>query len=495
MSDRTQTRELLKFSGFILLAIIIGAGFFYRENIIPYIKGIISGKVPFLHEKGEVEHAGREIPTASVPQKIEGKKEKKILYWTDPMMPGYKSDKPGKSPMGMEMVPVYEEEGVIPGTIKIDPATVKSIGVRTEKVIKRPLHKTIMAVGRIDYDERRVTHIHTKIQGWVEKLYVDFTGKEVREGDVLLEVYSPELVSAQQEYLLALEYAKTLKDSTVEEVASGAKSLLESARRRLQLFDVAEHQIKELEKTRQPMKTLHIHSPTHGIVVKKDILQGMFVTPEMHLYVVTDISKIWVYADIYEYEIPWVKVGQEAEMTLSYFPGKVYKGVVTYIYPYLQAETRTVKVRMEFDNPNWGLKPDMYANVKLESKIADSAIVIPADAVIRSGVRNIIIVSKPGGVFEPRDVKIGLDTGDGYLQILEGAKEDEEIITSAQFLIDSESKLKEAIDEMRERKGTEIKTMDKIPDSVSGAVHDSTKDIKTHDEHGEKQRLNMEHKH
>ncbi|MBI3812979.1 MAG: efflux RND transporter periplasmic adaptor subunit, partial [Nitrospinae bacterium] len=225
MSDRNQIRELIKFAGFIFLALVIGLGFFYREEIIPYIEGIISGK-PVEHKKAEGEHKGHEVTTS---QKTEGKpvpeglppnasiggsnrgKERKILYWKDPMTPGYTSDKPGKSPfMDMDLVPVYEdEEGAAPGTVKIDPTTVQSIGVRTEKVAITPLRRSIRTVGRIDYDERKVTHIHTKIQGWVEKLYVDFTGKEVNEGDILLEVYSPELVSAQQEYLLALEYAKS----------------------------------------------------------------------------------------------------------------------------------------------------------------------------------------------------------------------------------------------------------------------------------------------
>src|SRR3989338_8320225 len=430
MSDRSQIRELAKCAGFIILAIVIGLGFFYREEIINYVSG-----------KKSAESKKREIL-----------KDRKILFYRAPMNPEITSPTPKKDEMGMDYVPVYEEEeGIAPGAVKIDPTIVQSIGVRTEKVIKKPLRRTIRTVGRIDYDERKVTHIHTKIQGWVEKLYIDFTGKEVNEGDMLLEVYSPELVSAQEEYLLALEYAKSLKNSKVEGVAKGAESLLESARKRLQLFDVAEHQIKELEETKKHKKTLHIHSPVHGIVVQKNLLQGMFITPEMHLYVITDISKIWVYADIYEYEVPWVKIGQETEMTLTSIPGKVFRGVVTYIYPYLQAETRTVKVRMEFDNPNWELKPDMYANVKLESKIAESAILVPAEAVIRSGERDIIMVSKGKGIFEPRDVMVGVDTGDGHLQILEGVREGEEAVTSAQFLIDSESKLREAVDKMRQK--------------------------------------------
>ena len=478
MSDRSQTRELLKFSGFIILAIVIGVGFFYREEIIPYVKDIVLGKPAPEH---------KEVTAQDASKQAKKKKERKILYWTDPMIPGFKSDKPGKSPMNMDMVPVYaDEEEVAAGIVRIDPATVKSINVRTEKVIKKPLRRSIRTTGRIDYDERKVTHIHTKIQGWVEKLYIDFTGKEVNKGDMLLEVYAPELVTAQEEYLLALEYEKSLRDSKTEEVSSGAKFLLESARKRLQLFDVAEHQIKELEETRKPKKTLHIHSPTHGIVIQKNLLEGMFVTPETHLYVIADISKIWVYADIYEYEVPWIKVGQETEMTLSYFSGKLFKGVVTYIYPYLQAETRTVKVRMEFDNPDWELKPDMYANVKLESKIAESAILVPAEAVIRSGVRDIIIVSKGEGVFEPRDVNVGVDTGDGYLQILEGVKAGEDVVTSAQFLIDSESKLKEAVEKMRERK---VEAKSKIPTT------EPEQEVIKIPEHKEHDMPTTEHKH
>src|SRR3989338_6844926 len=467
MSDRSQIRELAKCAGFIILAIVIGLGFFYREEIINYVSG-----------KKSAESKKREIL-----------KDRKILFYRAPMNPEVTSPTPKKDEMGMDYVPVYEEEeGIAPGAVKIDPTIVQSIGVRTEKVIKKPLRRTLRTVGRIDYDERKVTHIHTKIQGWVEKLYIDFTGKEVNEGDMLLEVYSPELVSAQEEYLLALEYAKSLKNSKVEGVAKGAESLLESARKRLQLFDVAEHQIKELEETKKHKKTLHIHSPVHGIVVQKNLLQGMFITPEMHLYVITDISKIWVYADIYEYEVPWVKIGQETEMTLTSIPGKVFRGVVTYIYPYLQAETRTVKVRMEFDNPNWELKPDMYANVKLESKIAESAILVPAEAVIRSGVRDIIIVSKGEGVFEPRDVKVGVDTGDGHLQILEGVKAGEDVVTSAQFLIDSESKLGEAVEKMR---GQSTRT----PEHQSTKAPEHQEHQMTAPKHEGHEMPAMEHKH
>src|SRR3989338_8086629 len=509
MSDRSQIRELAKCAGFIILAIVIGLGFFYREEIINYVSGKKSAeskKREILKDRKILFYRAPMNPevTSHTPKKDEMgmdyvpvyeeeskpiKKERRILFYRAPMNPEITSPTPKKDEMGMDYVPVYEEEeGIAPGAVKIDPTIVQSIGVRTEKVIKKPLRRTIRTVGRIDYDERKVTHIHTKIQGWVEKLYIDFTGKEVNKEDVLLEVYSPELVSAQQEYLLAIEYAKSLKDSKVEGVTSGAESLLESARKRLQLFDVAEHQIKELEETKKPKKTLHIHSPVHGIVVQKNLLQGMFITPDTHLYVIADISKIWVYADIYEYEVPWVKVGQTAEITLSYFPGKVYRGVVTYIYPYLQAETRTVKVRMEFDNPDWELKPDMYANVKLESKIAESAILVPAEAVIRSGVRDIIIVSKGEGVFEQRDVKVGVDTGDGYLQILEGVKAGEDVVTSAQFLIDSESKLGEAVEKMR---GQSTRT----PEHQSTKAPEHQEHQMTAPKHEGQDMPAMEHKH
>jgi multidrug efflux pump subunit AcrA (membrane-fusion protein) len=409
----------------VVVGIIVGAG-------VMFLVGTYSG---FFAVHKEV----KEIVTPAE------KKERRILYWRAPMDPKYISDKPGKSPMGMDLIPVYEGEEKVtePGTVKIDPVTIQNIGVRTTKIKTRPLVKTIRTIGTVAYDEKRVYHVHTKIDGWIEKLYVDFTGQKVKKDDILLEIYSPQLVSTQEEYLLALKYSETIEGAAVP----GTESIRELSRRRLELWDVPAHQIKELEETGGIMKTLHIHSPAGGIVTKKSVVEGMFVKPGTNLYTIADISKVWVYADIYEYEMPWLKVGQEAEVTLEAYPGRVFKGKVSFIYPFMEPRTRTNKVRLVFDNPGFELKPDMYANVTLKSIISKDAVAVPAAAVIRSGERNIVILSKGEGKFTPRGITLGPEAEE-YFQVLDGLKEGDEVVTSAQFLIDSESRLKEAITKM-----------------------------------------------
>lgn len=382
------------------------------------------------------------------------KKERKIKYWKAPMDPSYIRDKPGKSPMGMDLVPVYEdEEGAMPiGGVRIDPVTVQNIGVRTAVVGKRSLSRSIRTVGIVAYDEKRITEVQSKSEGWIEKLYIDFTGQPVKKDDILLEIYSPQLVSTQEEYLVALEYRDRMKRGPAGEISEGAESLLKSARKRLDYLDVPIHQIRELEKDRKIMKTLHIHAPGRGIVVKKHVQEGSYVKPGMPVYTIADISKVWVYADIYEYELPWVKEGQKVSMTLSYYPGRVFVGKVSYIYPYLEAKTRTVKIRLEFDNAGLDLKPDMYANVAINSVVSKSGLAVPEEAVIRSGERNMVITSLGSGKFLPEEVTLGAASGDGYYQVLSGLREGDVVVTSAQFLIDSESRLKEAISKMLEAK-------------------------------------------
>ncbi|MDH3975068.1 MAG: efflux RND transporter periplasmic adaptor subunit [Deltaproteobacteria bacterium] len=378
-------------------------------------------------------------------------KERKIKYWVAPMDPTFIRDEPGKSPMGMDLIPVYEDEGEeksSEGLIRIDPITVQNMGVRMAVVKKRPLSRKIRTVGVVEYDEKSVIQVHSKVEGWIEKLYVDFTGKSVKKDEMLLEIYSPQLVSSQEEYLVALELKEKLGKSAYSEVAGGADSLLKSARKRLDYLDVPNHQIEELEKNRRILKTLHIHSPGKGIVTKKHIQEGGYVKPGMPIYTIADISKVWVHADIYESELPWVKTGQPVNMTLAYYPGKVFEGKVSYIYPFLEAKTRTIKVRLEFDNTDWQLKPDMYANIEIDSVISDNSIALPTEALIRSGERNVVITAVEKGKFLPKDVTIGIESGDGYYQVLEGLSDGETVVTSAQFLIDSESRLKEAISKM-----------------------------------------------
>lgn len=373
-------------------------------------------------------------------------KGKKIIYWQAPMNPSYVSDRPGKSPMGMDLIPVYEgeESSGEPGTVLIDPVTVQSIGVRTARVKKRKLEKLLRTVGRVDYDEKRVYHIHTKLEGWVEKLYFDFTGEKVKKDDILLEFYSPKLISAEEEFLLAKKLAGSVKEV-------GRASLLELSRRRLELWDVPPHQIKEIEETGKVKRTLHIHSPVTGVVVEKGIVEGMFVKPGYTLYTIADLSKVWVYGDIYEYELPWIKVGQKAEMELAAYPGEVFSGRVSFIYPFLDEKTRTNRVRVVFDNADGKLKPGMYAEIRFKSVVSADTLAVPKEAVLLSGERSLVILSRGGGKFTPREVTLGVETDDFY-QVLSGLKEGDIVVTSAHFLIDSESRLKEAITKMLELK-------------------------------------------
>ncbi len=418
-------------------------------NIGLIILGLIIGVI------GAVYYSGyRGSGAKSEASQQAGKKEKKIIYWQSPMNPTYIRDEPGKSPMGMDLVPVYEgeEEASEPGTIKIDPVTIQNIGVRTDVVKRMILKKNIRTIGRVDYDETMLYHVQTKVNGWVERLYIDFTGQKVRKGDTLLEIYSPELVSTQEEYLLAYNAAKETKGSPYKSVSGGMDSLLKAARERLIYWDISDDQIKRLKETGEITKTMNLHSPNSGIVVKKHVKEGMYVTAGMNLYAVADISKVWVYADIYEYEIPWVKVGQKAEMTLASYPGEIFKGEVSFIYPFMEAKTRTNKVRLVFDNPKFKIKPDMYANVILKPVISKSAVAVPSEAIIRSGERNIVMISRGEGKFAPRVITLGSEAEKGFYEVKAGLDEGEVVVISAQFLIDSESKLKEAITKMLEVK-------------------------------------------
>ncbi len=378
------------------------------------------------------------------------KKERKVKYWVDPMDPRNISDHPGKAPCGMDMVPVYETEGeeAAPGTIAVDPNTLQSMGVRTAKVELRDLSRTIRAVGRVTYDERRLTVVNTKVNGWVDRLFVRVTGDPIRKGQPLLTIYSPELVSTQQEYLLALKNLKSVGQSPFPELGESAQRLLAATKRRLEYWDISPGQIDTLAKTGQVKKDLTLTSPVNGIVMKRMVTQGQMVQAGMPLLEVADLSEVWVEADIYEYELPWVKVGQPAQMTLSYLPDETFQGKVLYIYPYLSGATRTAKVRLAFPNPGLKLKPDMFAQVALKSPLPQAVVAVPGEAVLDSGERQLVFLALGKGRFEPRQVKLGVEGDDGWRQVTEGLKGGEEVVTSAQFLLDSESRIREAIAKM-----------------------------------------------
>jgi Cu(I)/Ag(I) efflux system membrane fusion protein len=347
---------------------------------------------------------------------------------------------------GLTMESLQKEgkmQEVASGTVQISPERQQLIGVKIGAVEIKPLEKVIRTVGRVDYDEKRLTTISPKIGGWIEDLYVDFTGRFVQQGEPLLTLYSPELVSTQEEYLLALRAKKELVKSPFPEVAGSGSSLAESARRRLKLWDINDDQIKALEESGQPRKTLTLYSPFSGIVLEKVAYKGMNVMPGMALFKLADLSIVWLYADIYEYELPFIRLGQQASIQLSYLQGENFTGKAIYIYPSLNPETRTAKVRFEIPNPHGKLKPEMYANVEIKVHLGRK-LAVPEGAIIDTGLRQMAIIDKGSGYFEPREVKVGAKV-DNYYEVIRGLKAGERVVTSANFLIDSESKFSEAM--------------------------------------------------
>jgi Cu(I)/Ag(I) efflux system membrane fusion protein len=350
-----------------------------------------------------------------------------------------------------------EKEGkmqeVATGTVQITPEQQQLIGVKIGSVDVRPLEKVIRTVGRIDYDEKRLATVSLKVGGWVEDLSVDFTGKYVTKGEPLLAIYSPELVSTQEEYLAAREAKKSMAQSSFPEVVASGDSLVEAAKRRLQLWDVPDEEIRKLEERGHASRTITFYAPLSGFVIEKSAYKGMSVTPGMVLYRLADLTVVWLYADIYEYEIPYVRLGQRAAVQLTALPGETFTGKVVYISPLLDPNTRTAKVRFSFPNPHGKLKPEMFATVEIKVPLGKK-LAVPEAGVIDTGIRRVAIVDKGEGYFEPREIKVGVKA-ENYYEVLSGLKAGERVVTSANFLIDSESKLKEALGNMAGMPGME----------------------------------------
>jgi len=407
------------------------------------------------------------------------------------MDPTYVRDEPGQSPMGMDLVPVCPGgDGGAQGEVRIDPSLVQSMGVRTAPVERRDLSRTLRTVGRVALDERRVAHVHPKVQGWVERLFVEYEGQRVERGQPLLEIYSPALVSTQEELLLAARYRDSTHGSSFEDVARGGEDLLRATRRRLELWDVSPRDIERLLETGEVHKTLTLHAPTGGVVAQLMVRDGMEVNPDDDLYTIADLSRVWLQADVYEYELPWVAEGQRALVDLSYLPGRTFEGEVTYVYPLLDPATRTARVRIELDNPDRVLKPDMYANVRIQTRTRQDVLVIPEEAVIRSGRRSVVIVALGDGRFAPREVELGIASGEGRVEIREGLEAGERVVTSGQFLIDSESRLREALQKMPADRGDPAAEPDTGEDPHAGHAMPGAEDAGSagagaHDAHAE----------
>ncbi len=326
-----------------------------------------------------------------------------------------------------------------PGTVMLSSDSQQLIGIRYTEVRRERMERTIRAVGIVQMDDEKISRVHVKTPGWIQKVYLNYVGKLVRKGQPLFTIYSPDLVSTEQEYLIALKGQEYLSQAPNSDAISGAASLLRATRERLRLWDISDAQVQQLEKTRKVEQYMTLYSPTTGFVMTRNAYEQSYVAPETELYNIADLSTIWVLADIYQSEAPFVHIGQAGNMQLSFLPGKEFHGRVDYIYPTLDATTRTIKVRLVFPNPGFELKPSMYADVELKIDYGMQTLV-PSEAVLNSGTRQVVFIPMPGGYFEPREIKVGAEF-DGQYAVLAGLKPGEKIVASGNYLIDSESNL------------------------------------------------------
>lgn len=376
-------------------------------------------------------------------------KGRKVKYWRDPMDPNMVSPKPGKSPMGMEMVPVYEDEAPAEGGVHVSPSFLQNFSVRTAVAEGGAIPVDISTIGILAYNERDIASVNTKFEGWIEKVYVNYVGEPVQKGDVLFEIYSPQLVTTQMEYLQGAKYLERLQAGGSEDAISRAKSLLEASRERLHYWDITEAQIDALKESGQVTRTVKIFSPVSGILVSKmdQALEGMKLSPGMTIYKIANLSTVWAQIEVYEHQVQYVQAGRIARITVDSFPGRTWTGKILYLDPAITQQTRTLKAFVEIANPDGKLRPQMYANVEISVPAVGGAVKVPTEAIIHTGERSVVIVAKGNGAFEPREVRVGA-IGGGYQEIRQGLKRGEVVVTSSQFLIDSESNLREAVSKM-----------------------------------------------
>ncbi|HUT52426.1 MAG TPA: efflux RND transporter periplasmic adaptor subunit, partial [bacterium] len=338
---------------------------------------------------------------------------------------------------------------------KIDPAVVQNLGVRTTEAKLGKLVKKIRAVGTFETNEESLVSVNTKVEGWIEKLYVNKAGQTVKRGDPLLKLYSPELVSTQQEYIESLRYLDSVKDSPFPEVVESARSLVLASEKRLRLWDISSAQIKRLARTGKAGKDLTLYAPISGVVMKREAVKGMKVMPGMELLSIADLSTLWLQSRFYEQDVAWVRLGDHARIEVDYLPGDTFSGKVSFIYPYLDSKTRDITARIVIDNHDLKLKPGMFATITIEHESEQPVVSIPDEAVIRTGVRNLVFIDLGGGRFVPREVGLGR-YGDGRtIEIKSGLIPGERVAVSGQFLIDSESRMEEAVRKMLEAQKTE----------------------------------------
>jgi Cu(I)/Ag(I) efflux system membrane fusion protein len=417
--------------------------------------------------------------------------ERKISFYRSPMDPKQTSPTPRKDEMGMDYVPVYEDEvsgggSSVPGlaVIGIDPERQQLIGLKTVEVVRGPVGGQVRTVGRVAIDETRVRHVNVKNGGFVERIFVDFVGKRVKRGDPLFTLFSPELLAAQNEFLLALRTRGTL-GATAGSGDSG-QVLVDAARRRLALWDVSAAEIQRLEETGQPTKTLTFYSPAAGVVTKKDVVEGMKLEAGAMPYEIVDLSVVWVLADVYEGELRFVKEGTPATLKLKAFPDRTFEGKVVFLDPLLDPQTRTVKVRITFPNPSGDLRPEMFGEVVLKTA-AHEGLIVPADAIVDSGTTKVVFVAQGEGKFQPRQIEVGQSDGT-VVEVTSGLQAGEFVVTRANFLIDSESRLRSSLNAMSPATGKQPESARVLPPSgTQGAGQQAPAGKDAAPSHGEHQ--------
>ncbi|NOT11804.1 MAG: efflux RND transporter periplasmic adaptor subunit [Methylococcaceae bacterium] len=387
----------------------------------------------------------------------------KILYYRHPMGAADTSVVPKKDEMGMDYLPVYEGDRTNAGLIQISPEKIQKLGVTTATVAKHMLIRKIRALGSIQVDERRVHAVTAKFEGWIQRLYVNATGQAIRRGQPLLEIYSPELVTAQQEYLIARQGQQSMLQGS-KQAQDTTAHLAENALQRLHYWDIATAQIQRLQSLGKPLDTLPLPAPVNGVVLEKPAQEGMRFMPGELLFRIADLSHVWLLAEVFEQDIGTVRLGQTVQVDINAYPERFFGGKVSFIYPSLATETRTVKVRIELPNAEGLLKPGLFGGVTLATQEENNArLAIPDSAVIDSGTRQIVLLQLSEGRFEPRSVKLGRKV-DGYYEVLEGLDDGDEVVIHANFLIDAESNLKSALDGFN----------NSGPDNIGGTVPEET---------------------
>jgi len=437
-SRKHHTLGVVRWAAMVLLLVIVGMalGMGARAFLLP----LLPMKLRMLLDEHHAMQPSGGAPTG-----------RDVAFWKSSMIPNFVSPKPGMDPMGMELIPVYRDELSKETNITLTSAVMQNVGVRTQRVVQAQAEQAVRTMGQVEYAEPLLGDVTLKVDGWVEELLVDFVGQRVERGQPLFRLYSPDLVSAQKEYLISRQ--KEAVPGERPEIIPRLNTVF-SAHDKLRFWDVPESEIQDIQRTGKTKKAVTFESPFQGWVIEKHAYQGMYMMAGTVFYRIADLSTVWVYVYIYEYQLPHVRAGQPARLTLPFRPGEVFEGKVIYVYPDVDTKTRQIRVRLEFTNPDLRMKPGMYADVEILDVGSQPQLVVPLDAVIYTGQQKkadgltwrvgFAYVQNEPGKFETREVTLGEDLQDGQVRVIDGLQENDMVVVSGQFLLDSERRVKEA---------------------------------------------------